>query len=66
MSEKTFERFVGKYCKILFTEPGKKKAIVIIGLLKNIEHKNGFLIIESKNGLVKSDVLSGINAGASR
>jgi hypothetical protein len=41
----------GKYCKLVIEEPGKKKASVMYGFLKDVDHKKGFVIIESEAGL---------------
>jgi hypothetical protein len=51
MSENTIDRLIGEYCKIVIEEPGKKKASVIYGLLKDVDHKKDFIIIESSGGL---------------
>ncbi len=51
MSEDTIDKLKGKYCKVVINEPSKKKASVIYGFLKDIDHKKGFVIIESSDGL---------------
>ncbi len=51
MTEKTIDRLKGQYCKIVIDEPGKKKASVIFGFLKDVDHKKDFVIIESSDGL---------------
>jgi hypothetical protein len=51
LSENTVDRLKGQYCKIVINEPGKKKASVIFGYLKDVDHKKNFVIIESSNGL---------------
>ncbi len=51
MSENTLDKLKGQYCKIVLDEPGKKKASVIYGLLKDVDHKKDFVIIESSDGL---------------
>ena len=51
MSLKTIDKLKGQYCKIVIEEPGKKKASVIYGFLKDVDHKKDFIIIESSDGL---------------
>jgi len=51
MEEKCFGRLIGKYCKIVTKEPGEDKSHVVTGLVKSIEHEDGFLTIESHQGL---------------
>jgi predicted P-loop ATPase/GTPase len=51
VSIKTIDKLKGQYCKIVIDEPGKKKASVIYGFLKDVDHKKDFVIIESNDGL---------------
>ena len=51
MSEKPIDKLKGQYCKVVIDEPGKKKASVIYGFLKDVDHKKDFVIIESSDGL---------------
>jgi hypothetical protein len=51
MSLKTIDKLKGQYCKIVIEEPGKKKASVIYGFSKDVDHKKDFVIIESNDGL---------------
>jgi hypothetical protein len=51
VSIKTIDKLKGQYCKIVIDEPGKKKASVIYGFLKDVDHKKDFVIIESSDGL---------------
>jgi hypothetical protein len=51
VSLKTIDKLKGQYCKIVIDEPGKKKASVIYGFLKDVDHKKDFVIIESSDGL---------------
>ena len=44
-------RCIGRYCKIVTKEPGEEKAVVITGIVKDIDHSEGFITIESKQGL---------------
>jgi len=45
------DRLIGKYCKIVTKEPGEDKSHVVTGLVKNIDHDDGFITIESWQGL---------------
>jgi len=51
MEEKCVDRLIGKYCKIITKEPGEDKSHVVTGLVKNIDHDDGFITIESWQGL---------------
>ncbi len=44
-------RCIGKYCKIVTKEPGEEKANVVTGIVKDIDHDEGFIIVESKHGI---------------
>ena len=50
MMENIMDKFLGKYCKIVTKEPSDKKAHVIIGTVKDIDHTDGFILIESNKG----------------
>jgi hypothetical protein len=51
MADNTIDKLKGQYCKIVIDEPGKKKASIIYGFLKDVDHKKNFVIIESSEGL---------------
>jgi hypothetical protein len=51
VSLKTIDKLKGQYCKIVIDEPSKKKASVIYGFLKDVDHKKDFVIIKSSDGL---------------
>ena len=51
MDEKCADRLIGKYCKIVTKEPGEDKSHVFTGLVKSIDHDDGFITIESHQGL---------------
>lgn len=51
MERKYVERLVGKYCKIVTKEPGEKRASVVTGVLENLDTEDGFVIIDSEQGL---------------
>jgi len=45
------ERLIGKYCKFVTKEPGDERVSVITGILEDIDYKDGFIIVESSQGL---------------
>ena len=45
------ERLVGKYCKIVTKEPGEDRASVVTGILEDVDYKDGFILIDSEQGL---------------
>lgn len=51
MEKKYMERLVGKYCKIVTKEPGEERANVVSGILEDVDYKDGFVMINSKQGL---------------
>lgn len=51
MEKKYMERLIGKYCKIVTKEPGEDKASVVIGTLEEVDYQDGFILIDSEQGL---------------
>ena len=51
MDKKCVDKLVGKYCKIVTNEPGDDRSYVVTGIVKDIDHDAGFIIIESTQGL---------------
>ncbi len=51
MKKKYMDRFVGKYCKIVTKEPGEDKASVVTGILEDIDYEDGFILVDSEQGL---------------
>ena len=51
MEEKCLNRMIDKYCKIVIKEPGEERVHVIFGMVINIDHDSGLIVIESKQGL---------------
>jgi hypothetical protein len=51
MFENNINKLKGQYCKVVIDEPGKTKASVMYGYLKDIDYKKQFVIIESSYGL---------------
>ena len=45
------ERLIGKYCKIVTKEPGEEKASVVTGTLEEVDYEDGFVLINSEQGL---------------
>ena len=51
MENKYMKRFVGRYCKVVTKEPGEQKATITTGLLEDVDYEDGFIIIDSPQGL---------------
>ena len=51
MEKKYMERLKGKYCKIVTKEPGEKRASVVTGTLEDIDYDDGFILVDSSQGL---------------
>ena len=51
MEKKSMDKLIGKYCKIVTTEPGEERTHVVFGIVTNIDHDTGLLVIESNPGL---------------
>ena len=51
MEKKDMERLIGKYCKIVTKEPGEVRANVITGTLEDVDYKDGFILVDSQQGL---------------
>ena len=68
MEKKYMERLVGKYCKIVTKEPGDTRVSVVTGILEEIDHKDGFILIDSEQGLgcVSIDTVVAIKPGNNR
>ena len=45
------ERLIGKYCKIVTKEPGESRASVVTGTLEDVDYDDGFVLVDSKQGL---------------
>ena len=50
MVEKAMDGLVGKYCKIVAKEPGEEKTHVVTGIVRDIDHDSGFIMVESSQG----------------
>jgi len=51
MEKRYMERLVGKYCKIVTKEPGEDRASVVTGILEDVDYKDGFILVDSEQGL---------------
>ena len=51
MKEKYMEKLVGRYCKIVTKEPGEERASVITGILRDVDYEDGFIMVDSEQGL---------------
>ncbi|RLF59358.1 MAG: hypothetical protein DRN27_02830 [Thermoplasmata archaeon] len=51
MERKYVKRLLGKYCKIVTKEPGEQRASAITGKIEEIDTDDGFVIIDSNQGL---------------
>lgn len=51
MKKRYMERLVGKYCKIVTKEPGEDRATVVTGILEDVDYKDGFILVDSSQGL---------------
>jgi len=59
------ERLVGKYCKIVTKEPGEERANVVTGTLEDVDYKDGFILVDSSQGLgcLRIDTIIAIKPG---
>jgi len=51
MKGEYLNRLLGKQCKIVTKEPGDEKNHIVIGVIKEIEYDEKFIIIESSYGI---------------
>lgn len=51
MEKRYMEKLIGKYCKIVTKELGKERATVITGVLEDVDYKDGFILVDSSQGL---------------
>jgi len=59
------EKLVGKYCKIVTKEPGEERANVVTGILEDVDYKDGFIMVDSSQGLgcLRIDTVIAIKPG---
>ena len=62
------DRLVGKYCKIVTKEPGDQRVSVVTGILEEVDHKDGFILIDSYQGLgvLRINTIVAIKPGSKR
>jgi archaeal flagellin FlaB len=65
MARNYMERLVGKYCKIVTKEPGDERVSVVTGILEDVDYKDGFILIDSEQGLgcLRIDTVIAIKPG---
>jgi len=51
MEKKYMEKLIGKYCKFVIKEPGEDRANVVTGILEDVDYKDGFILVDSSEGL---------------
>ena len=50
MKRNSMDGLIGKYRKIVTKEPGEERSYVVTGIVKDIDHDSGFIIIKSDQG----------------
>jgi len=62
------ERLIGQYCKIVTKEPGEDRASVVSGTLEDVDYKDGFILVDSSQGLgcLRIDTIIAIKPGNKR
>jgi archaeal flagellin FlaB len=65
MTKRYMEKLVGKYCKIVTKEPGEERANVVSGILEDVDYKDGFILVDSSQGLgcLRIDTIIAIKPG---
>jgi archaeal flagellin FlaB len=65
MAKRYMEKLVGKYCKIVTKEPGEERANVVTGILEDVDYKDGFILVDSSQGLgcLRIDTIIAIKPG---
>lgn len=56
MKTNHLDRILGHYCKIVINEPGDKKAHVVTGIIKEIDHQRQCIILQSYTGIWFLDI----------
>ncbi len=51
MVRKYMEKLKGRYCKIVTKEPGADRASVVTGILDDVDYIDGFITVDSLQGL---------------
>jgi len=65
MVKRYMEKLVGRYCKIVTKEPGEERANVVSGILEDVDYKDGFILVDSSQGLgcLRIDTIIAIKPG---
>ena len=65
MVKRYMEKLVGRYCKIVTKEPGEERANVVTGILEDVDYKDGFILVDSSQGLgcLRIDTIIAIKPG---
>ncbi len=50
MNGKCVDKMIGKYCKIITKESGEDRANVVTGIVNDVDHESGLIMIESEQG----------------
>ena len=68
MERKNMERLIGKYCKIVTKEPGEKRVSVVSGYVEDVDHHDGFILVDSAQGLgcLRINTIVAIKPGINR
>jgi hypothetical protein len=45
------DRFIGRHCKIITKESEENRAHVITGIVKGVDNDDGFVLVESLQGI---------------
>ena len=66
MESRYMEKLKGKYCKIVTREPGEQRANVVTGTIEDIDYKDGFILVDSAQGLgcLKINTIIAIKPGS--
>lgn len=51
MEKRYMEKLIGRYCKVVMKEPGEERASVVTGILEDVDYQDGFIVINSEQGL---------------
>lgn len=51
MKKDSVDKLIGKFCKIVTCEPGEKRTQAVTGILEDVDYKQGFVLIDSEQGL---------------
>lgn len=55
---KCMDRFIKKHCKLVIQDMGEPKAHVVFGTIHDVDHSDGFLLVEEKRGFFYIEIKS--------